>query len=71
MPATEFVKTVKSENRRSADEHNNLHGVIVSHRPHTTDHRVETSENDHENRTDPEAVEFHAAEIQVNLRQEG
>ena len=43
-PAAQFDQAIKGQQRRAADEHDDLHGVVIGHRPHAAQHRVKAGQ---------------------------
>ena len=69
-PTAEPVQPVEGQAGRAPDEHDHLDGVVVDHRPHAPEERVEAGQQDDRNGADPEAVDRGAAHREVHLGQQ-
>ena len=69
-PSAQFVEAVKGQHRRAADQDHDLHGIIIGDSTHATQHGVESRQNNHQDRTDPKAIEILTKQVNVDLRQQ-
>ncbi len=65
-----LMQAVDRQQRRADDQDDDLDGVVVGHRAHAAEHRVETGQHDDQHRADPEAVDHDAADGDLHLRQQ-
>ncbi len=69
-PAAQLAQAEEREQQRPQHEHGGLNGLGIGDGPHAADHGVEARQQHERDRSDPEAVEDDAADLDLHVRKQ-